>query len=153
MSSSLLFLQHFELLFSHHHTTHSEFLLKTRTANPLYVLDFPLSQLNLNLYDVDVSRPLLPSKTYYLTPDVSPLLHLKIEMANDHVFPSFAPCKRRVSAVLMAHCLSSKTSNYIINVFWLLFSKPTEVNAMFSLFRKLLHDALYVLLYPPPLFF
>jgi hypothetical protein len=66
MSSSLLFLQHFELLFSDHHTTHSEFLLKTRTANPLYVLDFPLSQLNLNLYDVDVSRSLLPSKTYYL---------------------------------------------------------------------------------------
>jgi hypothetical protein len=90
MSSSLLFLQHFELHFSDHHTTHSEFLLKTRTANPLYVLDFPLSQPNLNLYDLDVSRPLLPSKTYYLTPDVSPLLHLKIEMAYDDVFPFLA---------------------------------------------------------------
>jgi hypothetical protein len=88
---------------------------------------------------VDVSRPLLPSKTYYLTPDVSPLLHVKIEMAYDDVFPSLARPPKNVQRQMDGSLPLSKISNYIMNVFCLVFSKPTEINVMFGLFPTLLH--------------
>jgi hypothetical protein len=53
----------------------------------------------------------------------------------------------------MARCLSPKTSNYVMNVFCLLFSKRTEINLMFGLWSKLVYNAYDVLLWIPPLFF
>jgi hypothetical protein len=60
-------------------------------------------------------------------------------MAYDDVFPSLARPPRNVRRQMDGSLPLSKISNYIMNVFCLVFSKPTEINVMFVLFPKLLH--------------
>jgi hypothetical protein len=60
-------------------------------------------------------------------------------MAYDDVFPSLARPPKNVQRQMDGSLPLSKISNYIMNVFCLVFSKPTEINVMFGLFPKLLH--------------